>query len=127
VLTLATFDGEQTYCSNLFYAYDEKNNALIFTSEAKTKHYSDMKINKNVAASIVLETKIIGKIQGLQINGIASLANSETEKHYKNVYLHRFPYAIINQADLWILEINFAKYTNNQLGFGKKIIWEKSK
>ncbi|MDR0420314.1 MAG: pyridoxamine 5'-phosphate oxidase family protein, partial [Prevotellaceae bacterium] len=127
VLTLATFDGNGIYCSNVFYAYDMENNAFVFYSDSKTKHFNDMKINKNVAASIVLETKIVGKIQGLQINGIAEQPSDETQKRCHKIYVKRFPYAIINKSDLWMLEMTFAKYTNNILGFGKKIIWEKSK
>jgi len=126
VLTLATFDGQQPYCSNVFYAYDTENNAFIFYSEDKTKHFSDMKNNKHVAASVVLETKIIGKIQGLQINGIATQPNEAKRKHCYNIYIKRFPYAVFSNADLWMLEITFAKYTNNMLGFGKKIIWKKT-
>ncbi|MDR3285863.1 MAG: pyridoxamine 5'-phosphate oxidase family protein [Prevotellaceae bacterium] len=126
VLTLATFDGACVYCSNVFYAYDIENNIFVFYSDDKTKHFNDMKICKDVAASIILETKIIGKIQGLQLNGIAAQPANEMKKHCKNIYLKRFPYAIINTADLWTIEINFAKYTNNMLGFGKKIIWKKS-
>ncbi|MDR3227142.1 MAG: pyridoxamine 5'-phosphate oxidase family protein [Prevotellaceae bacterium] len=126
VLTLATFDGVSAYCANVFYAYDTENNFFVFYSENKTKHFNDMKTCKNVAASIVLETKIVGKIQGLQINGIAAQPANEMKKRCKNIYIKRFPYAIIHTADLWTLEITFAKYTNNMLGFGKKIIWKKS-
>jgi uncharacterized protein YhbP (UPF0306 family) len=125
VLTLATFDDDGVYCSNVFYAYDTGNNMFVFYSDYKTKHFVDMKKNKNVAASIVLETKIVGKIQGLQLNGIATQPSYEMRRHCKNIYIKRFPYAIISSADLWMLEITFAKYTNNMLGFGKKIIWEK--
>jgi uncharacterized protein YhbP (UPF0306 family) len=114
------------YCANVFYAYDIENNAFIFYSDKKTKHFNDMKINMNVAASIVLETKIIGKIQGLQINGTATQPPDEIRKRCYKIYVKRFPYAIISKLDLWMFEITFAKYTNNTLGFGKKIIWKKS-
>ncbi|MDR2291887.1 MAG: pyridoxamine 5'-phosphate oxidase family protein [Prevotellaceae bacterium] len=126
VLTLATFDGSQIYCSNVFYVYDTENNAFIFYSDDKTKHFSDMKKNKNVAASVVLETKIVGKIQGLQLNGTATQPTNEMQKRCHKIYVKRFPYAIICKADLWMFEITFAKYTNNVLGFGKKVIWKKS-
>lgn len=125
VLTIATFDGQQPYCANVFYAYDTESNSFIFYSDDKTKHFADMKANKNVAASVVLETKIIGKIQGLQLNGIACQPFGQMHNRCRSVYLKRFPYAIINKNDLWMLEIIFAKYTNNMLGFGKKIIWKK--
>ncbi|MDR2125598.1 MAG: pyridoxamine 5'-phosphate oxidase family protein [Prevotellaceae bacterium] len=125
VLTLATFDGNEIYCSNLFYAYDMENNAFIFYSDADTKHFNDIKNNNNVAASIVLETKIIGKIQGLQLNGIATQPTNEMRKYCHKIYMTRFPYAITGKACLCRIEIIFAKYTNNMLGFGKKIIWKK--
>ena len=127
VLILATFDEQQPYCANVFYAYDVENNAFIFYSDDKTKHFYDMKNNKYVAASVVLETKIIGKIQGLQLNGIATQPVGEIQKRCYGIYIKRFPYAIINKANLWMFEIIFAKYTNNMLGFGKKIIWKKPK
>ena len=70
VLTLATatLNGEP-YCCNAFYAYDKKSGAFIFTTDSSTHHGKMMTENQNVAASILLETRTVGKIQGLQITG----------------------------------------------------------
>ena len=70
VLTLATAtpDGEP-YCCNCFFACDKASAAFIFTSDASTHHAEMMQTNPRVAASVVLETRTVGKVQGLQITG----------------------------------------------------------
>lgn len=123
VLTLATLsaDGEP-YCSNAFYAYDSKRNVLVFTSDDATSHVAHMRASAAVAASIVLETRIVGRIQGVQICGTAAEGSDEDRK----LYLKRFPYAAaMGATTLWRIEPTFIKLTDNTLGFGKKLIWKR--
>ena len=124
VLTLATATVEgEPYCANAFYAYDVERNRLIFTSDNTTRHAQEMLSNRHVAASVVLETRIVGKVQGLQICGIAERGDDSDRK----VYLHRFPYAAaVGELHLWHIEPNMLKFTDNTLGFGKKLIWKRS-
>lgn len=128
VLTLATSVDSVAHCANIFYAWDNDLQRFIFTSEIKTKHAADAKINSLVAGSIVLETKVVGKVQGLQIRGImqqVSMLSKESCERARRVYLKRFPYAAIMDLELWILEPTYLKLTDNTLGFGKKLIWHK--
>ena len=119
-LATATDDGAP-YCCNVFYAYDG-NGAFVFTSGAETRHAAMMCGNGRVAASVVLETRIVGKVQGLQITGRAVRADDEASKH---AYIKRFPYAALADLALWRLEADMLKYTDNTLGFGKKLIWQR--
>ncbi len=123
VLTLATVSAEGTpYCANAFYAYDSECNRIVFTSDDSTRHAQEMLNNARVAASVVLETRIVGKVQGLQICGTAERGNDADRK----VYLHRFPYAAaVGELHLWSIEPDFLKFTDNTLGFGKKLIWKR--
>lgn len=123
VLTLATVSANgEPYCSNAFYAYDAGRNVLVFTSEETTRHAAEMKSQPAVAASIVLETRIVGRIQGVQICGRVT----EGDAADRRVYLKRFPYAAaMGAATCWRLEPDFIKLTDNTLGFGKKVIWNK--
>ena len=126
VLTLATSKDNIPYCANCFYAYSPNKNALIFSSDMETKHIQDTLQNNSVAGSIVLETKTIGKIQGIQLQGtLRKATNIKEEKEINKKYLKRFPYAILKETTLWILELSFIKMTDNRLGFGKKLVWEK--
>ncbi len=125
VLTLATFSDSQPYCANCFYAYEESGGRFIFTSDEETRHIQEALCNENIAGSVVLETKIVGKIQGIQFTGKLSPTPPEEEAFLRKIYLKRFPFAAIKQSRLWLLEPDFIKLTDNRLGFGKKIIWRK--
>ena len=127
VLTLATSKDNQAYCSNCFYTYLEDEASFIFSSDLDTRHIQEAIQNNKVAASILLETKTIGKIQGLQIIGILHEAKDDILKKAKKAYLKQFPYAILKSTKLWILECKYIKMTDNRLGFGKKLIWEQNK
>lgn len=121
VLTLATESEGQPYCANAFYAYDKERNVFVFTSDRETRHGGEMVANQRVAASIVLETKIVGKVQGLQIVGEVRSGDESA----RSTYIKSFPYAALAPLSLWVIEPNFMKYTDNTLGFGKKLIWNK--
>lgn len=124
VLTLATSIDNSPYCANCFYVYLEEKNMLVFTSDMETKHVQDVIQNPLVAGSIVLETNIVGKIRGLQFCGHMYKPNEELHKKVKKRYLKRFPVAMLMKTTLWVIDLTFLKYTDNRLGFGKKIIWK---
>lgn len=126
VLTLATSSKDNPWCANCFYIYLEEENCLIFTSDDKTKHVQNVLTNANVAGSIVLETNTIGKIQGIQFQGIMERPEKELASKAKKTYLKRFPYAILMKTSLWVLNLNYIKMTDNRLIFGKKLIWEEN-
>ena len=121
VLTLATVDGKgMPYVANCFYAYDSQRNLFIFTSDTTTRHGGHMATNPHVALSIPLETRIVGRVQGIQICGIAERGDSEAH----TTYIKRFPYAAVAPLTLWAVRPIMMKLTDNTLGFGKKLIWE---
>lgn len=121
VLTLATISAEgMPYVANCFYAYDSERNLFVFTTDDTTRHGSHMLQNSNVALSIVLETRIVGRIQGLQVCGIAERGDDEARKRY----IKRFPYAAVAPLSLWMVRPTYLKLTDNTLGFGKKLIWQ---
>lgn len=121
VLTLATTDDSGIpYVANCFYAYDAKRNIFIFTSDETTAHGAHLASRKDVALSIVLETRIVGRVQGLQVVGIAERGDEEAKRRY----LRRFPYAAAAPLTLWMVRPTYLKLTDNTLGFGKKLIWQ---
>ena len=127
VLTLATSVNNIPYCANCFYVYLENKNCFVFTSDIETKHVQDAIKNENVAGSVVLETSVVGKIQGVQFQGKMFLPESDLKKEVNKSYMKKYPFAKLMKTQLWCLELNFAKLTDNRLGFGKKLIWEKEK
>jgi uncharacterized protein YhbP (UPF0306 family) len=127
VLTLATVSGDQPWVANCFYAFLEEEMAFVFTSGIDTRHIREVQANNKVAGNVVLETSIIGKIQGIQFSGILMPAEGEKHSGANAAYLKRFPFAVLMDTTLWILSIDYLKMTDNRLGFGKKLLWEKVK
>ena len=125
VLTLATSVENNPWCANCFYIYLKDENCFVFTSDENTKHVQDVLTNSNVAGSVVLETNTIGKIQGIQFSGIMEKPEKTLLSKAKKAYLKRFPFALLMKTSLWIVQLNYIKMTDNRLGFGKKLIWEK--
>lgn len=125
VLTLATSFNEEPWCASCFYVYLEEENSLIFTSDFNTKHIQQASHNLYVAGNIVLETRVIGKIRGIQLQGIISQPQNGLNEKARKAYLKRFPVAMLMDTHLWVLDITYIKMTDNLLGFGKKLIWSK--
>ena len=126
VLTLATAVNDIPYCANCFYVYLEKENMFVFTSDDETKHVKDARQNDYVGGSVVLETNVVGKIRGIQFNGRMYLPEGDLKKTANKAYMKRFPFAKLMNTQLWVLELDFLKLTDNRLGFGKKLIWRKN-
>jgi uncharacterized protein len=125
VLTIATTAGNEPWCANCFYVYLEEENALVFTTDSDTRHGKEFIKNPMVAGSVVLETIVIGKIRGIQFQGIVSEPEGELLSKARWAYLKRFPPAALMDTRLWIVKLTFIKMTDNRLGFGKKLIWTK--
>ena len=124
ILTLATAIDNIPYCANCFYAFQKSDQVFIFTSDPDTRHIKEAVQNNKVALSIYLDTKVVGKIRGIQITGVLKKAEGSLLKNYKLSYLKRFPYAAASLSDIWYVKPDFAKFTDNRLGFGTKLIWE---
>ncbi len=125
VLTLATVSEGIPWCAHCFYAYMKEENWLVFTSDDHTKHVADAEGNPEVAGGIVLETGVMGNIQGIQFRGLMRRPSAEEKGKVSRAYLVRFPFAALMNTSLWVLELHHIKMTDNRLGFGKKLIWNK--
>jgi uncharacterized protein len=126
VMTLATSSGENTpWVASCFYTYLADKNWFVFTTDEETRHGSEMGANPAVAVCIALETRITGRIRGLQMTGIARRAAGEESGIASKAFLKQFPIAMLKKTTLWIFEPDHIKMTDNRLGFGKKLVWNK--
>lgn len=123
VLTIATSVNNKPWTANCFYVFIEEEESLVFTTDTKTRHGKEFETNPMVAGSIVLETNVIGKIRGIQFEGLISRPDKAMHKKAKAAYLKRFPIAMLMETSLWVVRLTYVKLTDNRLGFGKKLIW----
>ena len=121
ILNLATCKNNIPQCATLFFAYNSKEVAFIVASDEKTEHIENILKNNKVAGTIALETKTVGKIQGIQFQADICLSNFKEDKR---LYFKTFPYALAMNPTLWRIKLTYIKLTDNRLGFGKKIIYE---
>jgi hypothetical protein len=120
LLSLAT-QGERLWCCSMFYAYDSQTASFIVASDETTEHMNNMAQNLHIAGTVALETKTVGKIQGIQFAGTME----HCPEGLKRLYFETFAYARIMNPTLWIIRLDEVKMTDNTLGFGKKIIWKR--
>lgn len=125
LLSIATVSEQGPWCASCFYAWNEENNTLVITTDPATRHGTEFRSNPQVAGTIALETMRVGRIRGAQFTGTITEPAGEDLQRARRVYLKRFPYAALTDLHLWIIRFNYIKLTDNRMGFGKKIIWEK--
>lgn len=127
IFTLATVSKDGPWCCTCFYSFNEEDMSLIFLTDDHTRHATEMLANPTVAGTIALETKIIGKIRGIQLTGKIILMQGHELSKAKQHYLLKFPFALLTKTQVWKLKIDHIKMTDNRLGFGKKISWNSEK
>lgn len=121
LLSISTCKNDMPHSANCFYAFDKDKFNFIIASDESTRHIKELHVNPNFSATIALETTQIGKIRGLQFNGIVQKASTKE----KALYLKEFPYALALNPTLWTLHVKHLKFTDNRLGFGKKLIYKR--
>lgn len=117
LLTFATSCDNTPYCASCFFVFDKEAPCFIIATDEKTRHGREALLNPTVAGTIALETNMVGKIQGIQFSGIFRVATVGE----KMTYFKRFPYALAMNPSLWSIDIGYIKFTDNTLGFGKKL------
>ena len=129
IFTLAVSRDNRPWCATCYYVYLEDLNLFVFTSDYDTKHVTDVVETGNyyAAGAIALETRMVGKIRGLQFAGLMRELAGNDLKTGKSAYLKAFPIARLAKLRLWGLEPEIIKMTDNRLGFGKKLIWRCNK
>ncbi|MEO6882878.1 MAG: hypothetical protein ABI199_02510 [Bacteroidia bacterium] len=115
------------YCITCFYAYDEKNNMLVFKSSFGTSHDTLIKPDVPVSGAILPNSVTLLNVKGIQFSG--KLINP-TEIDYLELptfYTKNYVMSLVMPGYIWALRLTFIKYTDNSLGLGKKILWYSEK
>ena len=125
VMTLATSENNAPYCCSIFYVFDPEECNFYFMSSVETKHIHQASWQPLVAGTIVPGNTSIAKIQGIQFTGIFFQPEDIEREKAKKMYLRKFPMARLIDSEIWMIEVETIKMTDNTLGFGKKILWNR--
>lgn len=117
----------EPYCINCFYAFKDEEMILIFKSSKGTTHDSFIIKGNKVSGTILANQIDLTKVKGIQFSGEIIEEKEIKEKNLNTSYIKKYPFSLAMSGYVWGLKLSFIKYTDNSLGFGKKIIWENSK
>ncbi|MGK3128535.1 YhbP family protein [Pantoea sp. C8B4] len=126
-LSLCASHGDDLWCANCFYVFDETRMAFWLMTEPDTRHGTLMQAHPRVAGTVNGQPKTVLLIKGVQYSGRIQRLNGEREAQARHAYQNRFPIARKVQAPLWEITLDEVKMTDNALGFGKKIVWQRDK
>ncbi|WP_233709970.1 MULTISPECIES: hypothetical protein [unclassified Helicobacter] len=115
ILNFCVCDDEGAYAANCFYAFDDKELALIIKSSAKSKHISLAQKNPKIAITIAVDTKKLFLIRGIQAKAIIE----DSKDSQIEIYYQSYPFARFIDGEFYTLKIYWAKYTDNSF-LGKK-------
>jgi uncharacterized protein YhbP (UPF0306 family) len=111
------------YCFSCFYAYDAERNLLYFKSSSGA-HHSQILVRNPVVAGTIQQDKLNSlAIKGIQFTGKILHPKNELCAHAESAYHKRFPFALTMPGEIWTLQPETIKMTDNTLSFGKKLKW----
>lgn len=125
VLSIATCVDNRPWCASCFYVFMENEVGFVFTSDIESRHIQEALTNVNVAGTVVLESEIAGKMQGVQFEGRLKILDQALTQKAKMVYVKKYPMTSLMQTSLWFLEISSFKFTDNRLFPGNKVFWKR--
>ncbi len=126
VVTWCVHNEGELWCANAFYYYDPARVAFYLLSEDKTRHAQMSGPQAPVAGTVNGQPKNVALIRGVQFKGEIRRLEGEESDAMRKCYTRRFPVALAMSAPVWEIRLDELKFTDNTLGFGKKLHWLRS-
>ncbi|MTH45741.1 YhbP family protein [Intestinirhabdus alba] len=123
VVTWCVQQAGELWCANAFYLFDARKVAFYVLSEEKTRHARMSGPRAPVAGTVNGQPKTVARIRGVQFKGEIRMLAGEEGEAARRAYCRRFPVARMLPAPVWEIRLDEVKFTDNTLGFGKKLIW----
>lgn len=123
VVTWCVARDDELWCANAFYVYDPQQVAFYLLSDEKTRHGQMTGVGANVAGTVNGQPKTVALIRGVQFKGKIRRLAGEEEAAMRKRYVSRFPVARMLSVPVWEIRPDEIKFTDNTLGFGKKLHW----
>lgn len=118
-------DNNNPYCFNVFYVFDKLERRLFFKSSSSSNHSSLLLQHKKIAGTIVPDKFNVLAIKGAQFTGFIMEDTSFIHHHATAEYHKKIPMAFAMPGEVWTIQLETIKMTDNTISFGKKIYWER--
>ncbi|MFV4852659.1 YhbP family protein [Citrobacter freundii] len=123
VVTWCVHHEGELWCANAFYLFDAQKMAFYVLTEDKTRHAQMSGPCAPIAGTVNGQPKTVALIRGVQFKGEIRRLEGQESEAARNAYNRRFPVARMLPAPVWVIRLDEVKFTDNTLGFGKKMHW----
>lgn len=113
------------YCFSSFYSFNEEEGLLYFKSSADTNHINYLKVNPEVAGTVLPDKLQTLVVKGIQFRGILLAQEDALANYAAKHYYSKYPLALAIPGEIWTIKIDSIKMTDSSIGFGKKITWDR--
>ncbi len=113
------------YCFSCYFAFNSEEMMLYFKSSSDTNHIEYLKLNQQVAGTILPDKLKNLVVQGIQFEGKLILNDSIKLHHSSKFYHKKYPFALVIHGKVWTIQIESIKMTDSTKGFGTKLHWTK--
>jgi hypothetical protein len=127
VVSIAAAAEGEIWSACCFYAFDEAAARLIVLTSRNSRHGRLMSASPQVAATIAGQPEGFRQISGIQLSARALRLEGEARKNALALYTETHPLAkaMALKTDVWQLELDSVKYTDNKLVFAQKTLWQR--
>ncbi|EMF0719632.1 YhbP family protein [Citrobacter sp. Marseille-Q6884] len=125
VVTWCVHQDGELWCTNAFYLFDAQNVAFYVLTEEKTRHAQMSGPRAPIAGTVNGQPKTVALIRGVQFKGEIRRLEGEESDRARKLYNRRFPVARALNAPVWAIRLDEIKFTDNTMGFGKKMHWQR--
>jgi uncharacterized protein YhbP (UPF0306 family) len=124
-MSIAVCHEGKPWSATCYYAFDEQNLRLIFVSDVTTKHIQGIMKSSRISGTISNDERNVLLIQGIQFTGEANATDEIYTPIARNLFLKKFPIAVLKKLTLWQIEIDYVKMTDNKVLFAAKTHWKR--
>ena len=115
----------EPYSFSCFYVYNRKENLLYYKSSPAAYHSRILLKNQKVAGTIMPDKLNKLFIKGVQFTGEVLPHNHPACEDAGSKYYFKLPMATAIPGDVWTIQLNQLKMTNNNLGVVQKLAWQR--
>lgn len=127
IASICCIDGNNTpYSFNCFYVFDEQNYLLFFKSSPSTHHSKLLTKNPHISGTILPAKIDYIALTGIQFMGTVIKENFPGDIDPDSVYHKKFPFALVKPGEVWCIQLEMVKMSDNTNIFGSKLIWKKA-
>ncbi|RRN76264.1 hypothetical protein EIM50_25580 [Pseudoxanthomonas sp. SGD-10] len=114
-------EGMQPHCFNCYYAFDAERKVIIFKSSKNSYHNELLGDLAPISGTILSPASSLMKAKGMQFSG--KIITGDVLHIVTKIYYKKYALAYAKPGDLWAIQLEWAKFTNNTLGIGVKQEW----